>query len=76
MGDPLDPPEVVVFYNRGDGTFAPPVTYKVGGTNSPAILAVAIGDFNGDGVSDIAVTILGESPPYPESVAVLLSQCP
>jgi hypothetical protein len=42
---------VSVLLNKGDGTFAPAVTYASGA----APLGVAVGDFNGDGKQDFAV---------------------
>jgi hypothetical protein len=42
---------VSVFLGNGDGTFAPAVTYPVGVGPS----SIATGDFNGDGVTDLAV---------------------
>ena len=44
---------VAVLLGNGDGTFASPVTYQAG--NGPFDLA--IGDFNGDGKPDLAVTL-------------------
>ncbi len=43
---------VDVMFGNGDGTFGPPVTYKLDGWNS---VSVALGDLNGDGKSDIVV---------------------
>jgi hypothetical protein len=43
---------VSVLLNNGDGTFGAPVDYGVG--SSPT--SVAVGDFNGDGALDLAVT--------------------
>ena len=45
--------DVTVLRGRGDGTFAPPVAYDSGGAQ-PSI--VALGDLDGDGRPDIAVT--------------------
>ena len=48
-----------IFINNGDGTFASPVYYNVGGNNQmadePSFLQVA--DFNGDGLPDIATSL-------------------
>ena len=43
---------VTVMIGRGDGTFLPPVRYNAGEYPS----SIAIGDFNGDGILDVAVT--------------------
>jgi hypothetical protein len=45
-------PAVAVFPNKGDGTFGPAVTLAFA---PPSADAVTVGDFNGDGVPDIAV---------------------
>jgi uncharacterized protein (TIGR03437 family) len=41
--------QVVVFLGQGDGTFDPPKTYNAG------VGSLVVGDFNGDGIDDIAV---------------------
>ena len=56
---------VGVLLNQGGGTFAAPVSYGVG--SGPVSLNV--GDFNGDGSSDLAVVNLNDS-----TVSVLLAQ--
>jgi uncharacterized protein (TIGR03437 family) len=43
--------QVVVFLNHGDGTFGEAQTYPAGGH----AIALAVGDFNQDGIADIAV---------------------
>jgi len=48
------PGSVSILYGVGDGTFYPAVNHPVG--NNPQSLAV--GDFNGDGRSDLAITYL------------------
>lgn len=45
-------PVVSIFLNTGNGTFADGVVYELGGLTS---VAIATGDFNGDGKLDIAV---------------------
>jgi hypothetical protein len=57
--------EVGVFLNNGDGSIAPVVTYGVGTGAAPK--SVAVGDFNGDGHLDLAV-----SSPGLGSISVLL----
>ncbi|HEV3417977.1 MAG TPA: VCBS repeat-containing protein, partial [Pirellulales bacterium] len=50
-GNPLGPGSVSVLRGNGDGTFQPAVQYTVAGEP----LALAAGDFNGDGSMDLAV---------------------
>jgi hypothetical protein len=52
---------VIVLANDGDGTFTNIATISVGTGNQPS--AVAIGDFNGDGLGDLAVTIYASARP-------------
>jgi hypothetical protein len=49
------PGDVLVLIGKGDGTFQPPVEYTVG--LQP--YSVAVGDFNGDGKPDLAVSNFG-----------------
>jgi hypothetical protein len=42
---------IAVLLNNGDGTFQPAVKYTV----APGLISVALGDFNGDGYTDVAV---------------------
>ena len=51
-GGRTGPSTVTVALGKGDGTFQTPVSFPVGGGPS----AVAVGDFNGDGIADLAVT--------------------
>jgi hypothetical protein len=50
--------QLFVFVGNGDGTFQPPAIYDV---NSPGGAPVAVGDFNADGVLDIAVQGIGNT---------------
>jgi hypothetical protein len=60
---------VSVLLGKGDGTFLPAVTYDAG--IDPT--AVAVGDFNGDGIPDLAVA--NSNYPYPNgTVSVLLGK--
>jgi len=68
---PPDPGNVAVLLGNGDRTFQAPQTYAVGHTP----LTVAVGDFDGDRVPDLAVANFGDSDPKvgdPGNVAVLL----
>ncbi len=59
------PDDVAVLLGYGDGTFAAPRSYAVGMT----AFAVAVGDFNEDGVSDLAVANY-----HGDNVSVLLGR--
>jgi hypothetical protein len=54
---------LVVVLGNGDGTFGAPMTYPYGLTSIDPV--VAVGDFNGDGIPDIALSFL-------DAVGVLL----
>jgi phospholipase/lecithinase/hemolysin len=56
---------ISVLPGNGDGTFQSPVTYAIG--HGPAF--VATGDFNGDGIPDLAV-----ASGYDDTVTLLLNQ--
>jgi hypothetical protein len=51
VGPAADTATVAILLGRGDGTFGPPQTYVAG----DALFAIGVGDFNGDGYSDLAV---------------------
>jgi hypothetical protein len=72
---PILPTAVSVFENLGDGTFGAPVIYTVGGQAGEFATAIAAGDFNGDGVTDIAVGMSCDVLPCNLAVNVLLSKC-
>lgn len=55
---------VAVLLGNGNGSFQPAVSYATGGSNASSL---AVGDFNGDGVVDLAVTQAGSN-----NVSVLL----
>jgi hypothetical protein len=62
------PGTVTVLLGNGDGTFQPPVSYKVG----PDPIFVVAGDFNNDGNLDLAVANFGDGPVGSGSVSILL----
>ncbi len=60
---------VNVVLGLGDGTFAPPLKFSVMGHVSK----VAVGDFNGDGMQDVAgVTDGASDPPFQPTVHILI----
>ncbi len=70
-GSEFGPSSVTILLGRGDGTFT-----QV--TESPATgvepLAIAVGDFNGDGILDLAVTNLNDGNPIPGTVTILIGK--
>jgi FG-GAP-like repeat/FG-GAP repeat len=57
-----------VLLGNGDGTFQPAQTYPAGRGS----VAVAVGDFNGDGLLDLAIANHGSDTGYQGSVTLLL----
>ncbi len=51
-GDVCAPSAVIIYIGNGDGTFQSPASYTIG----PAAAGIAVGDFNGDHIQDLAVT--------------------
>jgi hypothetical protein len=64
---------VSVFLGQGDGTFQAARTFAVGG-HAGYPTAMAIGDFNGDHVQDLAVLVCSCDGSGPSTVEVLLGQ--
>jgi len=62
-----DPATVGIFLGKGDGTFGPMRTFAVGWQP----LSAAVGDFNGDGRADLAVTNENYGTEY-RTVSILL----
>jgi len=62
---------VLIFLGHGDGTFASPVAYPAG----PVASSIAVGDFNGDGKLDLAITNAGSQiDPQTGGVSLLLGK--
>ena len=63
---------VLIFLGHGDGTFAAPVAYPAG----PVTSSIGVGDFNGDGKLDLAITNAGSQidPTQTGSVSFLLGR--
>jgi hypothetical protein len=74
-GGSAPPVPVAIFANQGDGSFAAPLIYYLSGASELLTDALTAGDFNGDGVTDLAVATTGRFSPYPIAVNVLLSRC-
>jgi hypothetical protein len=62
--------QVNVLLNAGDGTFSAPASYPVSGSSAPD---VAVGDLNGDGKPDVAITTTSTGDIGPFSVDVLMN---
>ncbi len=56
----FDYPYVKVQYATGPASFAPPIKYSLGGRGI-FIISLAVGDFNGDGRTDIAVLRMAQT---------------
>jgi hypothetical protein len=62
---------VSMLLGKGDGTFLPAVSFAAG----IRAIYVAVGDFNGDGIPDLAVANVGTYPSYSDgSVSILLGK--
>ncbi len=64
-----DPSTVTILLGNGDGTFTPTANSPVTGDDP---LSIAVGDFNGDGVADLAVANSYVDTGKPGSVTILL----
>lgn len=64
----IDTNNVSVLLGNGDGTFAPPMTFPLSSSYFTGPLSVAVGDFNGDRIPDLAAAPGGPVG----SIAVLL----
>src|SRR5262249_34873857 len=64
LGSATSPSSVSVLLGNGDGSFQPAVTTDV--VNGGAGLSVAVGDFNGDGLTDVALSTAGPAGPAVE----------
>ena len=69
VGVSTDNQHIVVFLNNGNGTFGPGHQYQAGLNPSE----IAIGDLNGDGFADLAITLHGSTTLQDGQLAVLLN---
>ncbi len=75
FGAPVTPIPVSVFLNQGDGSLAAPTDYFVGDAVQSSALSFMVGELNGDGATDIAVTTTNIVEPLHKALNVLLSEC-
>jgi hypothetical protein len=77
-------PDLVMVIESGAGdqsnawqvvVFAAPVSYGINANAFEQVNAIVEGDFNGDGISDIAMATNVSEPPYSTGVTVLESIC-
>jgi hypothetical protein len=66
-------PGVTVYLGSADGTFQQQPSYDLPGVTTPSLNPVLVGDFNGDGIPDIAVRYWAAQPTtYIESRLIVL----
>src|SRR5262249_26333047 len=70
-GTPPRPATVNVFLGNANGTFQQAPASAVDGTQP---IAMAAGDFNGDGKKDLVLHVLPSSPAAPNAVSVLFGK--
>jgi hypothetical protein len=70
-GSEITPSSVTVLLGKGDGTFRKVPSSPTAGIEP---LAIAAGDFNGDGILDLAVTDQNDGFPNPGLVTVLIGR--
>ena len=61
---------VSVSLGNGDGTFRPPIVYPLPNVAT----SIAVGDFNGDGIPDLAFSIMNPDVLFDGSLSVLIGQ--
>lgn len=59
---------LMVYISNGDGTFKSPVSYNMGVSSANSFISISLGNFNGDGKTDVAVSTSGNTAPGYEVV--------
>jgi hypothetical protein len=70
-GSEFAPSSVTILLGKGDGTFTQVPESPATGVEP---LSIAVGDFNGDGILDLAVTNLNDGNPIPGTVTILIGK--
>jgi hypothetical protein len=70
-GSESAPSSVTILLGKGDGTFTQVPESPATGIEP---LAIAVGDFNGDGILDLAVTNQNDGNPIPGTVTILIGK--
>ncbi len=72
VADASDPGSVTILFGNGDGTFRTGPSYSL--TGGSTLTAIAVGDFNGDGVTDIVANGLAQYPGETPQLQLLLGK--
>jgi hypothetical protein len=64
--------DLSLLVNTGNGTFQAPVSVAAVGGVGDTVTGLVVGDFNGDGALDLAVSVFRNAPPFAGETSVLL----